>query len=223
MVVLALKKHPFGDMRENRNMRAVIFDMDDTLYACYELRMRIRQAAWLLISQARHLTEAQGKEAYHRVRDRLTEEKGYRPSNWDILIALGIKEAEWISHSIESVDPTRFLKKDDRLIEVLKQLKKKYRLGILTNNNRVQAGRIVTVLGISELFDVIHAATEGGWRKPNPQPFRQIIRDLGCSADECMMVGDDNPIDLIPAGKLGMATYHVHTVMDVYGMNEGLD
>ena len=208
---------------ENRVIRAVIFDMDDTLYACNELRMYFREAASLLISQTLHLSEAQGKKEYHRVRERLTEEKGYRPSNWDILINMGISEADWISHSIKSVDPTRFLKKDDRLIEILKRLKKRYRLGILTNNNRVQADRILSTLCISEFFDVIRAATEAGWRKPSPHPFRKIVRDLVCRADECMMVGDDIHIDLIPAGKLGMATYHVHTVMDVYGMNEVLD
>jgi len=214
---------PSSSPHENRNVRAVIFDMDDTLYSCHELRMRFRKAAWLLISQTFHLTEAQGKEKYHRVRECLTEVKGYSPSNWDILIHLGISEGQWISQSIQSVDPGQFLQKDNRLIGVLNWLKKRCRLGILTNNNLVQAERIVSALGISDLINVIHGATEGGYRKPDLQPFRQIIRDLGCSTDQCLMVGDDLPIDLIPACNLGMATYHVSGVTDVYHMNEVLD
>ena len=103
---------PNSSPHENRNIRAAIFDMDDTPYSCHELRMRFRQAAWLLIAQTLHLTGAQGKDEYHRVRERLTEEKGYRPSNWDILLHSGINEAEWIAHSIQSVDPRRFLRKD---------------------------------------------------------------------------------------------------------------
>ncbi len=205
---------------ETRDIRAVVFDMDDTLYACNELRMRFRKAAWLLIAQTLRLTETQGEEAYYRIRERLTEERGYRPSNWDIVIHFGIKKAEWISYSMESVDPTRFLKKDDRLIAVLKRLKIRCRLGILTNNNRVQAERILSALGITDLMDVVHAATEAGHRKPDPRPFRQIIRELGCSADECLMVGDDIPVDLVPAAKLGMATYHVGNAADIYAIGD---
>jgi putative hydrolase of the HAD superfamily len=203
---------------ETRNIRAVVFDMDDTLYACNELRMQFRKSAWLLIAQNLCLTETQAEETYHRIRECLTEEKGYRPSNWDILIHLGISEAEWVSHSIQRVDPRKFLQRDDRLLAVLKHLKKSCRLGILTNNNGVQAERILSVLEINDLMDVVHAATAGGHRKPDPRPFRQIVRELGCSAAECLVVGNDRAIDLNPAAALGMATYHVQDVTGVYRM-----
>lgn len=197
--------------------------MDDTLYECNALRMCIRKAAWSLIAQTHGLTEAQGEEEYHRIRDRLTREQGYRPSNWDILIHSGISERQWISQSVHSVDPKRFLKKDDRLIAVLNGLKKRCRLGVLSNNNRVQAERILSVLGITHLIDVVQAATEGGFRKPDPRPFRQILRALGCRAGDCLMVGDDGPIDLAPAAVLGMATYQVRDLADVYCIIEVLD
>jgi HAD superfamily hydrolase (TIGR01549 family) len=194
--------------------------MDDTLYECDALRTCIRKAAWSLIAQTHDLTETQGKEEYHRIRDRLTREQGYRPSNWDILIDSGISEEQWISQSVHSVDPRRFLQKDDRLIAVLNGLKKRCRLGILTNNNRVQAERIVSALGITHLMDVVHAATEGGFRKPDLRPFRQILRALGCRAEECLMVGDDGPIDLNPAAALGMATYQVRDMADTLAIGD---
>ena len=37
---------------------------------------------------------------------------------------------------------------------------------------------------------------------------------------QSMMVGDDIPVDLVPAAKLGMATYHVCNAADIHAIGD---
>ena len=63
-------------------------------------------------------------------------------------------------------------------------------------------------------YEVMHAA------KPDSRYYAEIIEYIGRSPDECIMVGDDWGNDIIPAMKAGLRTFWVNSTAD--SMN-GLD
>lgn len=88
---------------------------------------------------------------------------------------------------------------------VLRKLKRKYKIGIVTNAPVIQAWLRLEELGLADMFDVVVTPLRIGM-KPSPLPFRSAIRKLGIPPKEIVMVGDDLRRDVEPAKRLGMTT-----------------
>lgn len=57
-------------------------------------------------------------------------------------------------------------------------------------------------------FPIISSYEDFHFTKPNPAYFAEVLGRLGWPDDPILMVGNDVNQDLIPAAKLGLATYH---------------
>ena len=55
-------------------------------------------------------------------------------------------------------------------------------------------------------FSFITTYENSHYCKPNPEYYREILKTLGCSAGDCMMVGNDVEEDMI-AGEAGIRTF----------------
>ncbi len=87
------------------------------------------------------------------------------------------------------------------LYEVLKALKTRYKLGIITNGySSVQRDKIETVK-ITDYFDDIIVSGEVGVEKPDPRIFGLSCERLGVKPEEAVFVGDHYPNDI--AGAIG--------------------
>lgn len=85
--------------------------------------------------------------------------------------------------------------------EVLDTLKGKYKLGVITNGySRVQREKIQTV-GIEDYFDDIIVSGEEEFEKPDPRIFLKSCENLGVKPEEAVYVGDYYPNDI--AGAIG--------------------
>ncbi len=58
-------------------------------------------------------------------------------------------------------------------------------------------------------FDLITDYENMRYAKPNPEYYRQIASDIAIPPGECLMVGNDAGLDLVPAMAAGMATFMV--------------
>ena len=96
------------------------------------------------------------------------------------------------------------LKADKRLLELIKELRKKYRIGLLSNAGEEE---IVIIYRdeIDSLFDAVAVSHEVGVSKPEPEIFLICAQRLGVDSHECLFV-DDSAINLEAAKKLGMET-----------------
>ncbi len=65
------------------------------------------------------------------------------------------------------------------------------------------------------LFDFITDYENMRFSKPNPEYFRQICEELDVRAGDCLMVGNDIGLDLVPARAAGMTTYLVENGYEV--------
>jgi HAD superfamily hydrolase (TIGR01549 family) len=208
------------NQHEWQYIQALIFDMDDTLYTSQELKGAYRQAACNLIAEIKGIDRLETNDLYHRTRTVLAARCGYTPTNTLILHELGIAWETWRNQTIRTIDPGSFLTQDPELVTTISILSSRYRLGLLTNNNRVHTDRILEILGVGPFFQEILTVSETGKTKPD----RTLCSTMACLLDvlpeKCLAIGDEEGIDLIPARATGMKTYHVRHVSDVHRLRE---
>jgi putative hydrolase of the HAD superfamily len=86
-----------------------------------------------------------------------------------------------------------------RVHEILSTLKKKYKLGVITNGySKVQRGKMETV-GILDYFDDIIVSGEVGIEKPDKNIFFLSCNNLKVKPEETIYVGDYYPNDIAGA------------------------
>ncbi len=91
------------------------------------------------------------------------------------------------------------------ILNLLKSLKKDYKLGLLTNQIQDWLEEIIKLHNLHKIFDVIVSSYESKVAKPDILIYKQIIEKLAVNANECLYI-DDFEENLPPAEKLGMRT-----------------
>ncbi|NIQ96242.1 MAG: HAD-IA family hydrolase, partial [Desulfuromonadales bacterium] len=77
---------------------------------------------------------------------------------------------------------------------------------VFTNGSRAHAERVLACLGVADRFEEIFDIRIAGYQpKPFPDPYREVMRYLSCSADRSIMV-EDSIDNLVTARELGMRT-----------------
>ena len=91
--------------------------------------------------------------------------------------------------------------------EVLAALGGRARLALCSNFSHSETAlRVLEDSGLLRHLEVIVVSETGGFRKPRPEIFRQVLADLGVDPGEALHVGDDLIADVGGAGALGMRT-----------------
>ena len=88
---------------------------------------------------------------------------------------------------------------------VLEQLRKRYRLGLVTNFY----GNMSVVLKefqLSNLFETVTESAVVGVRKPSPEIFRKAVAAMQVPPDRVLVVGDSYTKDILPAHEIGCRT-----------------
>lgn len=88
---------------------------------------------------------------------------------------------------------------------VLEQLRKRYRLGLVTNFY----GNMSVVLKefqLSNLFETVTESAVVGVRKPSPEIFRKTVAAMQVEPREVLVVGDSYTKDILPAHEIGCRT-----------------
>jgi len=88
---------------------------------------------------------------------------------------------------------------------VLKELRGKYKLGIITNFMDGPTGvEVFKKLGYYEIFDTLINSAEIGYRKPSEIIFKKALEETGSQPKTTIMVGDTFGADIVGANKMGM-------------------
>jgi len=64
---------------------------------------------------------------------------------------------------------------------------------------------------LKKYFDEVIFSGQIGLAKPNPRIFRLVLDHFDVNGEECVMVGDNLEVDIIPAKLLGFKTILVDT------------
>lgn len=88
--------------------------------------------------------------------------------------------------------------------EVLKELKKKYRLGVLSNGDSASQHAKITYLGLDDMFDHVIVSGDFGIHKPDVRIFQKAAEIMELECSEIAMVGDTYFTDISGAIQAGM-------------------
>lgn len=108
---------------------------------------------------------------------------------------------EYFKPYLESVYTTPGTRK------VLTGLKRKYRLGIVTNFTFPwTVDECLKKTRLKGVFNPVVTSADVGWRKPHPLIFKAFVQAVGVAEEDIVFVGDDLKRDIYGAFKVGMKT-----------------
>jgi putative hydrolase of the HAD superfamily len=184
--------------------RAVIFDLDDTLYPV----RRFRRSGWAAVAE--HLERTRGLDCVRSLRVLTGVIDGARRGQeLQVLLDAWRLPAGLLSELLDVFRAHRpHLPLPDVSKHILASLRRNWTLGILTNGSAPVQERKVRALGLAPLVDSVVYAVEhgGGLGKPEAAPFRAILSRLGTEPSRTVFVGDDEWCDIGGARRLGMRT-----------------
>lgn len=80
---------------------------------------------------------------------------------------------------------------------MLRQLRVKYLLGLITNGPSNAQWEKIRKLSLEQYFDVILVSGDLPWEKPEREIFRKACRVLNVKPDNCVMIGDKLETDIL--------------------------
>lgn len=193
-------------------IRALVFDLDGTLYVSDEVGREIDESATRHVAAVRGISPGEAAILVRETRERIAARTGRTASLSHACLELGVDLRELHRHFEAEIVPEPHLQRDERVVELLRRLGERFELHIYTNNNRSLASRIMGALGIGGCFRRVFTI-EDSWRpKPDRQVLEEIFREIGQEPSRCLFVGDRYDIDLRLPRELGCRVFHTRTV-----------
>lgn len=95
--------------------------------------------------------------------------------------------------------------RNDPLIERVRQLRKEYKIGLLTNMGQGTLETVFSQAELDELFDAVVVSSDVGLIKPSRDIFELTNERVGVPASETILI-DDRPANVDEAERIGMKT-----------------
>ncbi|MBN2588914.1 MAG: HAD family hydrolase [Sedimentisphaerales bacterium] len=208
----------FQTRAKKSNLKVVIFDLDDTLYDEVDYCKSGFGACAHFLEET--IEDLPSEGIFNTFWEQFC--KGNQTQTFNsALEKLGIPyNDELIEELIKTYrehKPKITLPKDS--LAVLKQLRKKYTLAMLTDGFLPAQKLKVKALKIEKFFNCIVYTEELGrnfW-KPSPEGFEKILETLQIQPENAVYVGDNEKKDFITPNRLGFQTIqlirdaHIHT------------
>lgn len=94
--------------------------------------------------------------------------------------------------------------------ELLAWLEEKQILtGLITDGNAQVQWRKIRALGLDKRMDVVLVSDEVSRAKPDPEVYFYCMKKLGCAPEEAVYIGDNPSKDFVGARKIGMRTVRI--------------
>lgn len=94
---------------------------------------------------------------------------------------------------------------------ILKTLSVKYKVALISNTMSDQPKRLLTESGLEKFFDVIYCSRDLGVRKPNPEIFNIVLKELDVDPTETVHVGDSVEADMYGAKRSNITGIWIKT------------
>ena len=113
-------------------------------------------------------------------------------------------------------------------VEYMKELRKSYKLFILSNTNEIHVKRFREIFeeshgfSIDQVVEKCYYSHEIGFRKPNPYAFYTVLQDVRLDPAKTLFI-DDLQINTDAAAKLGMKVLHISAGTLIHSLPEYLE
>jgi putative hydrolase of the HAD superfamily len=209
------------------DIRALLFDVNSTLIDIETdewMEEAYRAIAHFLTYQGISLHRGEVRDLYFRTMKDQFERSQEKYPEFDVVAVWREVVARSASDYTRSLPPQRFhemprfiaemqrgisrkrLEAFPQVEEVLRELKGRYRLAIVSDAQSAYALPELRAAGLHEYFDAIIISGDYGYRKPDPRLFQAALDRLTVAPDQAIFVGDDRYRDVFGAQQLGMKT-----------------
>jgi len=186
-------------------MRALLFDLDDTLYA---ERQFVRSGFCVVAAEVEARFGVARREAQATLVGALR--RGNRSRALQELCERHLLPVGIVPDLVDAIRAhTPSLRLPDSTVEVLRAARGAgWRLGVVTNGFPAIQARKIEALGLRDFVDTVVFAHEcgAGLGKPERAGFDAALAALGMPADLAVFVGDDPRCDVLGARRAGMRT-----------------
>ena len=197
--------HPITSQR----IRAICFDLDNTLWDVWPVIMRAEQAMYDFLADRYPKAVANVTlEALRDARAQVVREHPRMAHDFTFLRKQALRNLAamhgypdvLVDEAFEVfIDARNDVALYDEVMPALTALSRRYRLFTASNGNADLAK-----IGIAHLFERTIAARHVGALKPNPIVFHKVIEGTDLHASEVMYVGDDPIMDVVGSRDAGM-------------------
>jgi putative hydrolase of the HAD superfamily len=203
-------------------LKALVFDLDGTLYVSVELGREIRLSACRYIAELKGTDVATADGLIRETRKRLAAARGIETTLSMACMELGGDLRELHRRFAGEIDPEPLLSRDERVIKLLQALGSRFELFIYTNNNRRLSARIMEKIDVSGLFKRI-VTIEDYWRpKPDRETLENIFRTIERKPGECLFIGDRYDVDLRLPAEMGSGVFLATSVEELLPLGKFL-
>ncbi len=194
-------------------IKAVIFDLDHTLYDRYKTLDKIVDTAF-------------EETAFKPDADRETVKKEWEYADKNFIhfgfgpVIEYLKSKEIVKDGVTEenffpkyISPL-FMKiavPYDFAIPTLKELRKNYKTGLITNGGHELQAKKLDMLGFNDLFDEVIISDDYGVRKPDTKLYEIMSEKLGITPGEMLYVGDHPRNDIDASRNAGYIPVWVKT------------
>jgi len=192
-----------------REVQAIIFDLDDTLWEVGPVIVRAERAMLaFLAARYPRVLEQHTLESMRDVRARVAlEHPAMRHDfTWLRLESLRhhAREAEYPERMADEAFAVFYAARNevtlfDDVLPALARLHGRYRLFAVSNGNAD-----LSVIGLARYFEHSLGAREAGMLKPDPRIFAQLLGRAGLGPERVLHVGDDAVADVEGARRAGV-------------------
>lgn len=201
---------------KKNKIKAVLFDLDDTI-------LNTRDAQSNAISEFKGFFKEFNdisKEEFRKEWDNITEEcyeeylnkeYSFKELRTQRMKKLFLKYGTSISNEEAKVRFKEYLKTYKRnwmlfndSEEVIKELKSKYKIAILSNGDGNYQREKIQEVGLNKYFSDIFISGELGFEKPKKEIFQIASKKIGIPLENCVMIGDKYKVDIEGSINAGM-------------------
>lgn len=185
-------------------MRAVIFDMFETLITLYDSPIYfgteiakdvgIPVEKFLLLWQPTEYDRSVGRLTFEKVMENILQNYNCYSKNL----------VEHVKQKRIDAKKEAFRHLHSEIIPMLTELKKRKILIGLISNTFSEEEIVIRESVLFPYFDAIYLSSEQGVCKPDEEIFNRCMKALSVKAEECIYVGDGGSCELETAQKIGM-------------------
>ena len=195
-------------------IRAVFFDMDDTLYDTSGFAAIARRAA--VKSMVHNGLKCTEDEGYGHLMKIIKEKGSNYDKHFNILVEQinGEEDPLIIVNGIITYHNTKFamLKLEPESFSILLYLKSQgYKVGLITNGKELKQWEKLVRLGVYPFFDDVVTSEAVGVEKPDAEIFNIAMERLGVTAGTSLMIGNNFDADILGACNAGMQSMLINS------------
>jgi len=193
-------------------IKAVFFDVDDTLYdSTLQAESARRNAIKAMIEAGLDMSEGQAMKSLKAIVKKFGS--NYLGHFNELLKEAGQEDGLRIVATgmvaYHNTTLTHLVAFRDTVPTLLSLRNHNYKLGVITNGLAVKQWEKLIRLGVQHFFDSVIISEEVGREKPDPEIFKLAAERIKCKPEEALMIGDRIDRDIAGANRAGMLTAQI--------------